>query len=369
MAMPSETAIVVNSTGTPPAPRTPSLAAAASRFRWTLHGVTSFHEEATPTCGLSKSSSVNPTARSMARAGARSTPSVTSVLRGRSMFAQGYRLSSAPMDVGYQGETGAFSEEAVRSLFPEAKPSPRRTVRAVFDAIAHGDVAAGVVPLENSLAGSINETYDLLARGNTHIVGETVIAVDHALLALPGTTLQEVKRVSSHPQALAQCEVYLAELDVELLPVYDTAGAANRIVEEEREGEAAIASERAAELYGLDVLARKIQTNLENQTRFAAISEDPTPLGLPDKTSIILVTGNKPGALYHCLGPFAERDLNLVKLESRPVGHTPWRYRFFLDVEAATEDPAFAEALDEVEREAAMVQVLESYARWRENGP
>jgi len=273
------------------------------------------------------------------------------------------------MDVGYQGETGAFSEDAVRSLFPDANPTPLRTVRAVFDAIAHGKVAAGVVPLENSLAGSINEAYDLLARGDTHIVGETVIAVDHALLALPGTILQEVRLVSSHPQALAQCDEYLAELDVELLPVYDTAGAAKRIVEEEREGEAAIASERAAELYGLDVLARKIQTNPENQTRFAAISEDPAPLGLPDKTSIILVTGNKPGALFHCLGPFAQRELNLVKLESRPVGHTPWRYRFFLDVEAAADDPAFARALEEVQREAAMVQVLGSYARWRENDP
>jgi len=273
------------------------------------------------------------------------------------------------MKVGYQGEPGAFSEEAVRSLFPDADAMPLRTVRAVFDAIANGDVPAGVVPLENSLAGSINETYDLLARGDTHIVGETVLAVDHALLALPGTRLEDVKRISSHPQALAQCDEYLAELDVELLPVYDTAGAAKRIADERREHEAAVASERAAEVYGLEVLARRIQTNEENQTRFAAISRDPSPLGRPNKTSLILVTGHTPGSLYRCLGPFAERGVNLTKLESRPVGHTAWRYRFFLDVEAGPDDPPFVEALREVNREGANVQVLGSYPRWGEGEP
>jgi prephenate dehydratase len=269
------------------------------------------------------------------------------------------------VDVGYQGEPGAYSEEALHALFPDAAPVPHRTVRAVFDSVVAGTVGAGVVPLENSLAGSINEAYDLLARGETHIVGETVLAVDHALLALPGTRLEDIRLVSSHPQALAQCDEYLAELDVELVPVYDTAGAAKRIAGEGYAGEAAVASERAAEMYGLEILARHIQTNEENQTRFAAISLDPAPLGPPDKTSLILVTGNKPGALYHCLASFAERELNLVKLESRPVGHTPWRYRFFLDVEAGPDDPPLVEALEEVEREAAMLQVLGSYPRWR----
>jgi prephenate dehydratase len=272
------------------------------------------------------------------------------------------------MKVGYQGEPGAFSEEGVHSLFPDADAVPLRTVRAVFDAIANDDVPAGVVPLENSLAGSINETYDLLARGDTHIVGETILVVDHALLTLPGTLLEDVKRISSHPQALAQCDEYLAELDVELLPVYDTAGAAKRIADEHRAHEAAVASERAAEMYGLEVLARRIQTNEENQTRFAAISRDPSPLGKPNKTSLILVTGHTPGSLYRCLGPFAERGVNLTKLESRPVGHTAWRYRFFLDVEAGPEDPPFAEALEEVNREGATVQVLGSYPRW-DGGP
>src|SRR5207247_3629852 len=174
-----------------------------------------------------------------------------------------------------------------------------------------------------------------------------------------------VRVVSSHPQALAQCDEYLAELDVELVPVYDTAGAAKRIAEGSLAGEAAVASERAAEVYGLEVLARHIQTNEENQTRFVAIARDPSPLGRPNKTSLILVTGNTPGSLYRCLGPFAERGVNLTKLESRPVGHTAWRYRFFLDVEAGPDDPAFAEALDEVKGEAELVQILGSYPRWR----
>jgi prephenate dehydratase len=269
------------------------------------------------------------------------------------------------MKVGYQGEPGAFSEEAVRAMFREAAATPLRTIRAVFDAIGRSDLDAGVVPLENSLAGSINETYDLLARGDTHIVGEIVIAVDHALLALPGTKLEDVRVVSSHPQALAQCDEYLAELGAELVPVYDTAGAAKRIAEERFVGEAAVASERAAQVYGLEVLARHLQTNPENQTRFAAISSESAPLGEPDKTSFILVTGHKPGALFHCLRPFAERGVNLSKLESRPVGHTPWRYRFFLDVDAGIEDPHLEKALRELEAEAEMVQVLGSYPRWR----
>ncbi|MFN2543631.1 MAG: prephenate dehydratase [Actinomycetota bacterium] len=269
------------------------------------------------------------------------------------------------MKVGYQGEPGAFSEEAVGALFPDAHAAPSRTVRGVFEALERGDVAYAVVPLENSLAGSINETYDLLARGGAHIVGEVVLAVDHALLALPGTKLEDIRIVSSHPQALAQCDEYLAELDVELVPVYDTAGAAKRIAEERFVGEAAVASERAAVVYGLEVLARSIQTSEENQTRFAAISPAADPLAEPDKTSLILVTGHKPGALYHCLRPLAEHGVNLTKLESRPVGHTPWRYRFFRDVEGTPADEMFAKALQELREEAAEVQILGSYHRWR----
>jgi prephenate dehydratase len=277
-------------------------------------------------------------------------------------------VSPAPARVAYQGERGAFSEQAVAALFPKAEAVPVRTLRGVFEEVEEGRLEHGVVPLENSLAGSINETYDLLSKGRAFVVGEVVVAVDHALLALPGTRLEDVKRVASHPQALAQCDEFLATLDAEAVPVYDTAGAAKRIAEEKRAGEAAIASEHAAGIYGLDVLARRIQTSSMNQTRFAAISRDREPLSTPDKTSLLLEIRHEPGALYRCLRPFAERGLNLSKLESRPIGDRPWEYWFYLDVQAGIEDPALTEALAELKGEAGRVQVVGSYARWPEPG-
>lgn len=275
-------------------------------------------------------------------------------------------MSSSPDRVGYQGEPGAFSEQAVAELFPDDDAVPIRTLRQVFEEVEQGRLDNGVVPLENSLAGSINETYDLLSRGKAFVVGEVVVSVEHALLALPGTRLGDVKRVASHPQALAQCDEFLATLDAEAVPVYDTAGAAKRIAEEGRRGEAAIASEHAAGIYGLDVLARRIQTSPINQTRFAAISRERESLAPPDKTSLLLEIRHEPGALYRCLRPFAERELNLSKLESRPIGDRPWEYWFYLDVQAGIEDPSLTAALAELESEAGRVQVVGSYARWPE---
>ena len=227
--------------------------------------------------------------------------------------------------VAYQGEPGAYSEEAAHRLFPGASLLPLRTLHQVFDKVAGGDLRAGVVPLENSQAGSINETYDLLARGEVHIVGEAVTRVDHALLALPGIPLGYVKRVASHPAALAQCQEFLATLDeeVEIVPVYDTAGAAKRIAEEKRAGEAAVASERAAQVYGLEVLASRIQDTPDNFTRFAAVATDPEPLGPPDKTSLVLITDHRPGALFHALRPFAERGCEPRQAGVAAVGFRP----------------------------------------------
>lgn len=273
-------------------------------------------------------------------------------------------MSPSPPRVGYQGERGAFSEQAVETLFPKAEAIPIRTLRQVFEELEGERLDYGLVPLENSLAGSINETYDLLSRGRAFVVGEVVVAVDHALLALSGTRLEDVKRIASHPQALAQCDEFLATLEAEAVPVYDTAGAAKRISEERRSGEAAIASEHAAGIYGLEVLARRIQTSPINQTRFAAISRERASLATPDKTSLLLEIRHEPGALYRCLRPFAERELNLSKLESRPIGDRPWEYWFYLDVQAGIEDPALTEALAELDPEAGRVQVVGSYARW-----
>jgi len=276
------------------------------------------------------------------------------------------RFRSAAEDtVGYQGDPGAFSEQAARLLFPDASPEPRRTLRAVFADVTGGTLRYGLVPVENSMAGSINETYDLLASGGVHIVGEVVLRVDHALLVLPGTRIEDVRRVASHPQGLAQCQEFLSGLDAEQVPVYDTAGAARLIAEERRRGEAAVASERAADVYGLEVLARRIQDSESNLTRFVAVAAEPRPLGEPDKTSLVLTTAHLPGALYRALRPFADRELNLSKLESRPLGGEAWRYRFYLDVEAGVDDPSLAAALGDLRAEAATVQVLGSYPRWR----
>ena len=277
-------------------------------------------------------------------------------------------MTPPPDRVGYQGEPGAFSERAVGALFPDAEAVPIRTLRQVFEALERGDVDHGVVPLENSLAGSINETYDLLSAGKAFVVGEVVVAVDHALLALPGTRLEDIRLVASHPQALAQCDEFLATIDADPIPVYDTAGAAKRIAEEKREGEAAIASEEAAHIYGLEILASRIQTSQINQTRFAAIARELEPLAPADKTSLLLELRHEPGSLYRCLRPFAERGLNLSKLESRPIGDRPWEYWFYLDVQAGIGDAGLAAALADLEAEAGRVQVVGSYARWPEAG-
>jgi prephenate dehydratase len=273
--------------------------------------------------------------------------------------------------VGYQGEPGAFSEEAVVTLFPDAEPIPHRTFRDVFDGVEHEGLAHGVVPVENSQGGTIAETFDLLMREAVSIVGEVVVRVDQTLLGVPGATLEGVRRVWSHPQALAQCEEFLASLGADVVPMYDTAGAAKRVAEEGRTDQAAVAAERAAAVYGLQTLARRIQTHQDNQTRFAVIARTapdgtpPEPIGPPDKTSIVFGVRHVPGALVRALSTFAFRGLNLAKIESRPLGDRPWEYRFYVDVEAGTDDERLTDALQELEREGRSLTVLGSYPRWR----
>ena len=223
------------------------------------------------------------------------------------------------MDVAaYQGEAGAFSEEGAVALFPDAEHRPLLSIRKVFEAVEVGRARWGLVPMDNSQAGSINETYDLFLRHGLHLVGETVVRVDHCLLALPGSTIDDLREVVSHPQAIAQCEEFLNALEVDVRAEYNTAGAAKRIGEERLERTAAIASRRAAELYRLEVLAERIQTYPDNSTRFGALSRDPESLDEPDKSSLVFGVGHMAGSLYRCLGAFAERHLNLTKLESRP---------------------------------------------------
>ncbi|HVF52956.1 MAG TPA: prephenate dehydratase [Actinomycetota bacterium] len=266
-----------------------------------------------------------------------------------------------PPIVAYQGEAGAYSEEGARALFDDAELTPLSTIRKVFEAVEVGRADFGCVPMDNSQAGSINETYDLFLKHGLHLVGETLVRVDHCLLALPGTVVDDLDEVISHPQAVAQCEEFLSTLDARVRAEYDTAGAAKRISEDKLERTAAIASARAGELYGLEVLAAAIQTYPDNHTRFGALARSAEPLEEPDKSSLVFGVGHVAGSLYRCLGAFAERHLSLSKLESRPRAGRPWEYVFYADIEAPAGAPAMVEALSEVSEHATFTRLLGTY--------
>lgn len=264
--------------------------------------------------------------------------------------------------VGFQGEPGAYSEKAAGFLFPDAHLVPFRSFHKVFEAVEISAIDFGVVPLENSHAGSINDTYDLLVRHGVQIIAETIVRIHHCLLAPEGVDITEVGYVYSHPQALEQCEEFLDSLKADRIAVYDTAGAAKLIAEENKPGSAAIASEEAGKLYGLKVLERAIEDRADNSTKFVAISRSSTDqMGPPEKTSIVFATNNIPGALYACLKEFSDRKLNLTKLESRPSGAKAWQYHFYLDFDAATRDPVAQDLLAALAAQTSFLRVLGSY--------
>lgn len=263
--------------------------------------------------------------------------------------------------VAFQGEAGAYSEEGTEMLFPGVTHMPCSTIRKVFEAVEVGRADYGLVPIENSQAGSINQTYDLFLKHGLHLVGEAIVPVDHCLLALPGTHVDALTEVISHPQAIAQCEEFLSVLEVSIRAEYDTAGAARRIVDEKLATTGAVASRRAAELYGLEILAERIQTYPDNHTRFGALSRSPDPLAEANKTSLVFGVGHVAAALYRCLGAFANRHLSLTKLESRPRPGRPWEYVFYADVEAPAHAPPMVEALAEVSSHSTFTRVLGSY--------
>jgi prephenate dehydratase len=270
------------------------------------------------------------------------------------------------MRIAYQGEPGAFSEAAVQLVKPDAVATSFRSFEQVFDAVARGVVSHGIVPIENSIGGSIHRNYDLLLEHELPIVGEVELKVEHALLALPGVGLDDIKRVYSHPQALAQCERFLESLaGVEVIATYDTAGSGKMIREGGVKDAAAIASARAAELFDLAILKSGIQDFASNITRFLLISRRPVPLGTPDKTSIVVSIGNEPGALFKALSVFALRDIDLTKLESRPIRGRPWEYLFYIDLGIAREELRCARALVHLGEFARSLRTLGTYERWK----
>jgi chorismate mutase / prephenate dehydratase len=266
--------------------------------------------------------------------------------------------------VTYQGETGAYSEMAVYKFFgSKVDPVPCKDFREVFESVKTGAVPHGVVPIENSIEGSVNQNYDLFLAYDLKVCGEVAIKLAHVLIANPNTELENVKTVYSHPQALAQCRSYLEKHKWEISPAYDTAGSVKIIKEKNLTNAAAIASEKAADLYGMKILARNISDNPSNYTRFLVLgTEDAAPTG-DDKTSIIFSSKHAPGTLYHAIGEFATRNINLTRIESRPTKTTAWQYNFYLDFEGHRTEKRCAEALQALEKFAIFVKILGSYPR------
>jgi prephenate dehydratase len=268
--------------------------------------------------------------------------------------------------VAFQGEHGAFSEMAVYNLFPTdtCRAVPLPSFREVFAAVLAGDVDFGMVPIENALAGPINENYDLLLEfPDLHIVGETQVRVEHNLIGLPGTNLDDIRRVFSHPQGLAQSKVFLeSHSHWEAVPFYDTAGSVKHVAEHREPTWAAIASAEAARVYGLSILVPGVETNHRNFTRFFLIApRTETGVGTANKVSLVFGTADEPGALSRCLAVFASHGVNMTKLESRPIHGRPWAYMFYVDARLPAEPGAFESTVAELVTVTQELRILGLY--------
>jgi prephenate dehydratase len=272
--------------------------------------------------------------------------------------------------IAFQGEPGAYSEQAAFEYFgQEAQPIPRPSFDDVFDDVAAGKCEYGIVPVENSLGGSVHRNYDLFMRHNLHIAGEVIVRIRWYLYTLPGVQLGDIKRVISHWQALAQTERTLDALlpDAEREPVYDTAGSVKMLAEEQRRDTAAIAGIRARDLYGLPILREGIEDDHTNYTRFVVLSRLPSlkgeGSGVGAKTSIVFALRNEPGALFKAVAAFALRNIDLSKIESRPLQGSPWEYLFYLDFAGNAEDEHCRRAIEHLREFATILRVLGSYPR------
>jgi prephenate dehydratase len=271
------------------------------------------------------------------------------------------------VQIAYQGEPGAYSEAAAAKYDAAATLVACPAFEDVFKAVEDGRVALGVLPVENSIGGTIHRNYDLLVQHDLTIVGEVELPVHHSLLALPGTTIDQVRQIYSHPQALAQCDRFLRSLaGVEVVATYDTAGSAKLIRERNLTNGAAIASERAAAVFGLIALRVGIQDHADNITRFVVVAPARGEAARPDareadKTTVVFTLPNTPGALFRALSVFALRDIDVTKIESRPIPGRPWEYMFYLDIGVGRQEPRCSRALTHLAEFAPSVKLLGSY--------
>jgi prephenate dehydratase len=267
--------------------------------------------------------------------------------------------------VAFQGERGAFSEMAALQYFPNAKMVPLKSFQDVFNATEGGDVDYAVVPVENSIEGTINENYDLLLQTKMSIVGEIYQRIRHCLIA--NKNAGKIRFAYSHPQALAQCRQYLQKHRLEAMPAYDTAGAVKMIKEKKMTDSAAIASKRAAELYDMKIIEEDIEDRKNNYTRFLVLSlhkkTEKAEAESKYKTSIIFSIKHVPGALFEILSEFAIHKINLTKIESRPTKETPWEYNFYVDIEGNLQDIVLHKALQSIKSKTLCIKILGSYKK------
>lgn len=265
--------------------------------------------------------------------------------------------------IAFQGEIGAYSEQAARAYFNhEIELSPQPSFRALFNTLASGAADFAVVPIENSLAGSVHENYDYLLEHKLPICGEIIMHISHNLMVLPGVKKENIRRVISHPQALGQCRHFLEEWDeLRIEPSYDTAGSAKMLRDKTLRDTAAIASKQAAGDYGLEIIASNIESNQQNYTRFLILSHTAQTPEYGGKTSIVFATKDIPGALFKSLAVFALRDINLLKIESRPLHGKPFSYYFYLDFEGSIKEESQANAINHLKEITAFLQILGSF--------
>ncbi|MEX2600972.1 MAG: prephenate dehydratase [Balneolaceae bacterium] len=275
--------------------------------------------------------------------------------------------------VAYQGAQGAFSDQAAKRHFSDRYKQIDcigfKTFEQAGEAVEEGTADYAILPIENTTAGSINDTYDLLANRSLHIVGEEVLHIVHCLMAPGEVKMENIRRILSHPQAIAQCSKFLGSLSrCKIESYYDTAMAAKKVMDEADLSQAAIASAYAAELYGLYVVKRDIANQPENYTRFVVVSREPVSVDaqIECKTSLVIATPHEHGALLKCLNVLDEHGINMTKLESRPRPRKPWQYQFFIDIEGNVNDPSVETGLKELESKAVYMKVLGSYPKYEE---